>query len=105
MAFSRRELFQLLPRSTADVSRAMSHPARVKILMLLVQQGETSFAQLVKLLPLHRTTISQHLRLLLRHELVMVREVVPHTYYSVNGLKVSDLLFVLRQFCDYMEEH
>ena len=46
----------------ADVAKALSHPARVKILQILAEKNTCICAELVDLLPLSQSTVSQHLK-------------------------------------------
>jgi DNA-binding transcriptional ArsR family regulator len=103
MAFSRKDHFAADPRQIADASLALSHPARVKIIQYLSAHGDTSFTDLQRVIPLHRTTVSQHLRLLRRHGLVLVYEEVPHTYYMLNSEAMKSALLLLSQFKEELE--
>lgn len=51
-------------RRAATVFRAMGNPARVRIVRELAGRGGCSTGQLVDLLPLAQSTISQHLKVL-----------------------------------------
>lgn len=98
MAFSKKELFSLLPQLVSERARALLHPARVEIFLFLAEHGETIFDDLHKLIPLAQPTLSQHLRHLVRHKLLFVREKSPHTYYSLNPHESSILMLVLEVF-------
>ncbi len=48
----------------AELAGVIAHPARVRILRLLVRRGRCSFAEIVDELPLAQSTVSQHLRVM-----------------------------------------
>jgi ArsR family transcriptional regulator len=48
----------------ALIGRALSHPARIRILQLLAAQSECRGAEVFSELPLAQSTISEHLRVL-----------------------------------------
>ena len=98
MAFSQNERFALLPQLVSDISKPLSHPARVKIVMHLLKHGDTPFQELLKVIPLHQTTVSQHLRLLKRNQLVDVYEKTPHTIYSLNFEQFRKLIMIMQEF-------
>jgi ArsR family transcriptional regulator len=50
--------------SVAHVARALSHPARIRIVRLLAAQSECRGADVFGELPLAQSTISEHLRVL-----------------------------------------
>ena len=85
MAFSKANRFDTVIYHQSFWSRALSHPARIIILAHLLENGETSFAVIRKKIPLARTTICQHIRILREAQLVAVEEVYPHTFYSLNS--------------------
>lgn len=51
-------------RQLAALAAVIAHPARVRILRLLVRRGRCSFGELVDELPLAQSTVSQHLRVM-----------------------------------------
>jgi ArsR family transcriptional regulator len=48
----------------ASLSKALGHPARVKILRLLVRRNTCICSDIVEELPLAQSTVSQHLKVL-----------------------------------------
>jgi len=51
-------------RELAQVAKALSHPARVRILRLLIASPSCSCGEIVEALPLAQATVSQHLKVL-----------------------------------------
>jgi ArsR family transcriptional regulator, arsenate/arsenite/antimonite-responsive transcriptional repressor len=48
----------------AGLAAVIAHPARVRILRLLVRRGRCAFGEIVDELPLAQSTVSQHLRVM-----------------------------------------
>ncbi len=105
MAFSKKDRFNLFPQLVADMSKPLGHPARVQVIMYLLHHGDSCFSEFLTFLPLSRPTISQHLRLLLRSNLVLVHEKFPHTYYSVNMMQLQKHMVVMLEFLMQMRQN
>ena len=70
MAEKRTEHFDEKTNRLADVAKALSHPARVKILQILAEKNACICGEIVDLLPFSQSTVSQHLKELKRVGLV-----------------------------------
>ena len=55
---------QAADEELAKYAKALGHPARVQILRILAQQNECICGEMVALLPLAQSTVSQHLKVL-----------------------------------------
>ena len=84
MAFSKASRFDRLAYEQSIWSKALSHPARITILKVLLSQGKTPFFVFCRLIPLARTTVSQHVRYLRKYGLILVEEKHPHTFYTLQ---------------------
>ncbi len=84
MAFSKKERFSEDLQITASLARCMAHPARLRIINFLAENGRTQFGLLLKHIPLASRTIRQHLKMLGFTGMVDVDEDVPCTYYSLS---------------------
>jgi DNA-binding transcriptional ArsR family regulator len=62
MAMSKKEEFSKKDQLVAEFAKAFSHPARVAILRTLARKGTCICGELVEVLPLAQSTVSQHLR-------------------------------------------
>lgn len=69
----------------ALLGRALSHPARVKILRLLEERGDRGCGDLVEELPLAQSTVSQHLKVLREAGLLTWRNEGARTNYSLSS--------------------
>lgn len=69
----------------AMLGRALSHPARVKILRLLEERGDRGCGDLVEELPLAQSTVSQHLKVLREAGLLTWKNEGARTNYSLSS--------------------
>lgn len=68
----------------ADVAKALSHPARIRILNILTERNECICGEIVDLLPLSQSTVSQHLKELKRVGLIKGEIEGPKTCYCLD---------------------
>ncbi len=70
MAVSKKSEFDEKEVELAELAKAISHPARVAILKVLAQKNECVCGEIVEVLPLAQSTVSQHLKELLNAGLI-----------------------------------
>jgi DNA-binding transcriptional ArsR family regulator len=85
MAVSKKNEFAQEDIWLADVAKALSHPARIKILKILNDMDSCMVGNIVDLLPLAQATVSQHLKELKRVELIKGEIDGPKICYCVNN--------------------
>ena len=68
-----------------SLSKAVGHPARVKILQILIAKGECVSGDLAEEFALAQSTVSEHLRILKEAGLVQGTIDGPRRCYCVNG--------------------
>jgi len=78
-------------RRLAALARALAHPARVKILKLLIDRNTCVAGTLSDALPLAPSTVSQHLRVLKQAGLIMGEADGPRRCYCVDHAALSQL--------------
>jgi ArsR family transcriptional regulator len=66
MAVSKTLEFTKTENRISDLAKALSHPARIKILKILAQKNVCMCGDIVDLMPLAQATVSQHLKELKR---------------------------------------
>ena len=66
MATSSKDLFSKKEKRIAELAKALGHPARVAILKYLLKKNACVCGDLVDVLPLAQSTVSQHLKELKR---------------------------------------
>jgi len=84
MAASKKEEFKSEDIWLADIAKALSHPARIRILKILTDMSVCMCGDIVELLPLSQSTVSQHLKELKRVGLVQGDIEGPKVCYCVN---------------------
>lgn len=84
MALSRKEEFPEKDLMLAEWCKALSHPARVAILLNLAKRGECICGDLVIDLPLAQSTVSQHLKALKEAGLVKGEIDGPRSRYCID---------------------
>jgi len=95
-ATSAAELSRPLNEIKADLFRALAHPARVRVLEVLVN-GEHSVGQLQPLVGIESSHLSQQLGVLRRAGLVTTRKDGNTVIYMLRDPLVADLLAVAKQ--------
>ena len=85
MAISKKSEFTPEDIWLADVAKALSHPARIRILKILNDMDSCMVGNLVDKLPLAQATVSQHLKELKRVGLIDGEIDGPKICYCVNN--------------------
>lgn len=75
----------------AEICKALAHPARIQILAHLKEIDQCVCGQLVEVLPLAQSTVSQHLKILKTAGLVQGEVEGPRTCYCINPEAVTEL--------------
>lgn len=84
MAIHKKEAFTQRDQDLAAVAKALAHPARISILKLLAQRNECICGELVDVLPLSQSTVSQHLKELKSAGLISGSIDGPRSCYCIN---------------------
>jgi ArsR family transcriptional regulator, arsenate/arsenite/antimonite-responsive transcriptional repressor len=84
MAFHKKEEFGKKEQELADLAKALSHPARIAILKVLSQKQECICGEIVEVLPLAQSTVSQHLKELKSAGLIEGTLDGPRSCYCIN---------------------
>lgn len=84
MAGQKTEHFEDDTTWLADMAKALSHPARVKILQILAEKNRCICGEIVDLLPFSQSTVSQHLKELKRVGLIRGEIEGPKTCYCLD---------------------
>jgi DNA-binding transcriptional ArsR family regulator len=62
MATTKKEGFTLEDQRLAEIAKALAHPARIAILKELAKRNTCICGEIVEVLPLAQSTVSQHLK-------------------------------------------
>jgi DNA-binding transcriptional ArsR family regulator len=84
MAVSKKEMFSQKEQDLAGFAKAMAHPARIAILKVLAQRNECLCGEIVDVLPLAQSTVSQHLKELKDAGLILGETDGPRSCYCIN---------------------
>lgn len=76
-------------KEIADIAKALSHPARIRIMQILTEKNMCICGEIVDLLPLSQSTVSQHLKELKRVELIKGEIEGSKTCYCINFEKLG----------------
>lgn len=84
MAQNKKESFGADELLLADLAKALSHPARIAILKVLAAQKSCICGEIVEVMPLAQSTVSQHLKELLKAGLISGTVEGPKSCYCIN---------------------
>lgn len=84
MAFNKKDEFSQKEQSLAAFAKAISHPARIAILHVLARKNECICGEIVEVLPLAQSTVSQHLKELKLAGLIEGTVDGPRSCYCIN---------------------
>ena len=75
----------------AEACRALSHPARLAILQTLANRGTCICGEIVEVLPLSQSTVSQHLKVLRKAGLISGEVDGPRSCYCIHTENLQTL--------------
>ena len=84
MAIHKKESFSPKEQELAAFAKALAHPARIAILKVLAQKNECICGEIVEVLPLAQSTVSQHLKELKNAGLIKGTVDGPRSCYCIN---------------------
>ena len=102
MAVSKAELFNENESLLAELAKALSHPARIKILQILTDMNICMCGDIVQQLPLSQSTVSQHLKELKRVGLIKGEIEGPKVCYCVNQKMIKKAKNAFNSLLSYM---
>ena len=84
MAVNKKDEFNRREQELAEFAKALSHPARIAILKVLAAKNECICGEIVEILPLAQSTVSQHLKELKNAGLIDGTVDGPRSCYCIN---------------------
>lgn len=84
MAYTKKHEFSEVDNQLADFAHALAHPARVAILRTLAEKNRCICGEIVEVLPLSQSTVSQHLKELKEAGLIKGEVEGPRSCYCIN---------------------
>ena len=95
MAITKAKLFNATQKRTAELMKALGHPARIAIIELLAERNTCICGDITENLPLAQSTVSQHLKALKKAGIIKGEIDGVRTCYCLNekGIKEINELF------------
>ncbi len=84
----------------SELSKALSHPARLKILETLASRKTCICGELVNRIPLAQSTVSQHLKELRKTGIIDLELDGSKSVYSINRKELKSQFSKLRHMAD-----
>lgn len=84
MAIHKKESFAQKEQELAEFAKSLAHPARIAILKVLAHKNECICGEIVEVLPLAQSTVSQHLKELKNAGLINGSVDGPRSCYCIN---------------------
>ena len=100
MAFSKHHLYNQADQMIAGYAHAFGHAARIVILKQLVVMGPSTVQVIASYHPIHKESLSGHIKILRYYGLVEWRESFPFTIYSAHYENIKKACKCLS---DYLE--
>jgi len=98
MAVSKTEEFTKTENKISDWAKALSHPARIKILKILAQKNLCMCGDIVDLMPLAQATVSQHLKELKRVGFIKGEIEGPKICYCLDNSALDEAQNKINEF-------
>jgi ArsR family transcriptional regulator len=92
MAVHKKEEFLQEEQELAEFAKALAHPARIAILKVLARRNECICGEIVEILPLAQSTVSQHLKELKNAGLINGSVDGPRSCYCINWKAVEKFM-------------
>ncbi len=86
-----RQKFDSVLKSTAELFRLLSHPDRIRLIGLLLNE-EMDVSSLAEVSRISHSSVSQHLKLMKMHGVVSQRRAANHIYYRVKIPELQKLI-------------
>ena len=104
MAQNKKDEFSDKFNRIADFAKALSHPARIAILKKLADENKCICGQIVEILPLSQSTVSQHLKELKDAGIIQGEIEGVASKYCINWNNLDKALSVLSDFLKNIKE-
>jgi DNA-binding transcriptional ArsR family regulator len=104
MAYSKHSHFESGDAELSRFAAALAHPARIAILKALLDRTTCICGEIVEILPLAQSTVSQHLKALKNAGLIQGTVDGPRSCYCVNPKAVSRLTDMFHNFLGVMSK-
>lgn len=90
-------MYEALFRQQEDIFKVIANQKRLEIVQLLTH-GELSVSEMVSMLGISQSNVSQHLGLLRQAKIVETRKVGTTVYYHLANPKIAEACSLIRKF-------
>lgn len=97
MARNKKDIFKQSDIQLAEYAKALSHPARIAILRHLAEQSRCICGEIVDILPLAQSTVSQHLKELKKVGLISGEIEGPRSCYCINRERFIEMMELFKK--------
>ncbi len=98
MATNKKEAFGQEEQALAELAKALAHPARIAILKELARRNTCICGEIVEVLPLAQSTVSQHLKELQQAGLIQGTVEGAKSCYCINRATFQKFERMLESF-------
>ena len=105
MAQNKKNEFDVELLELADFAKALSHPARLAILKELAQKNTCICGEIVNVIPLAQSTVSQHLKELKNAGIIGGEIDGPKSCYCINRAKLNEMSQCLMKLFSTLSEN
>jgi ArsR family transcriptional regulator, arsenate/arsenite/antimonite-responsive transcriptional repressor len=105
MAGNKKDEFQDSLRDLAKFAKAFSHPARIAILQTIAEKEECICGEIVEVLPLAQSTVSQHLKELKDLDLIHGEIDGAKSCYCINWETMGSFSNAFQAFLEELHHH
>ena len=103
MVYAKTQLFENELQTSAELFKALAHPARLAILKYLAETNTCITGDFAEELPLSRTTVNQHLKELKDAGIILGTTEGVKTYICLNPKKIKEIKQMFIAFIDQIE--
>lgn len=97
MSYTKKNEFEERFERMAEFAKCISHPARIAILKTLAERNSCICGEIVEILPLAQSTVSQHLKELKKCGLIIGEIDGPRSCYCINGERLREMEELFRE--------
>lgn len=80
----------------SSICKALASPIRIEIIEIL-NKGEMGFGEILNCLGISKSSLSQHLSVMVQNGLLFQRKDGVNSYFSLSSLKVSEACKIMRE--------
>jgi len=104
MGASKSDFFSPQQNQTADIFKALGHPARIAIIEYILSMNTCICGDLVEVLPLSQATVSQHLRELKNANIIKGTIEGNGVCYCLNEETIKHIKAILELYIESSEK-